>query len=109
MRKRRRIGGGGSTTRFGPIAAWATGRRRSSATNATPAAVPNKAFFEKVGMFKAKSKELTFPVDQKRGAGQGREIVSAPVNVRACAVFTQVSRYGRTSRDFELGVGMMGT
>src|SRR6516165_5674874 len=35
-----------------------------------PAAMPNKAFFEKVGMFKAKSKELTFPVDQKRGAGQ---------------------------------------
>ena len=41
-------------------------------TNAMPpAAMPNKAFFEKVGMFKAKSKELTFPVDQKRGAGHG--------------------------------------
>ena len=34
--------------------------------------MPNKAFFEKVGMFKAKSKELTFPVDQKRGAGQSK-------------------------------------
>jgi len=44
-------------------------------TNAMPpAAMPNKAFFEKVGMFKAKSKELTFPVDQKRGAGQSESV-----------------------------------
>src|SRR6516225_1097406 len=46
-----------------------------------PAAMPNKAFFEKVGMFKAKSKELTFPVDQKRDAGHS-ESASQSVRLR---------------------------
>src|SRR6516165_842733 len=58
-----------------------------------PAAMPNKAFFEKVGMFKAKSKELTFPVVQKRGAGQVGPVVGrcawcgahSPLSPATCA------------------------
>ena len=79
-------------------------------TNAMPpAAMPNKAFFEKVGMFKAKSKELTFPVDQKRGAGHGAVgalVGELAIGGSACSKMEQISRAEMVSRDLESGVGM---